>query len=163
MAENDIGYFCGIFAQQMQTLQINSPMIAKMLNERGFQCNVRQIQRYRLGTYVPKYEMAAEICKIIQISLSHDELETLLISSREHAKEIRKPTQSRSVKTVNLNLNDIHLGDIDPQDVYEIITDRVTNLYGDSKRISEYIGALIEIDLKKKLLDSERKESENDR
>ena len=151
--EQDTGYFCDILADRMQTMKLTCVDLVNILTERGYDVKIRQMQRYKTGLYVPKYEVAAQICKIIMFEMSDSQLEKLLAESRLHADTLRKRRQKNLGITACINPKNIHLGsEIEARDVAEIQNNRVFELYGSQSKMSNYIEALIELDLKNNLI-----------
>lgn len=151
--DQDTGYFCDILAERMQTMKLTCVDLVNILTERGYDVKIRQMQRYKTGLYVPKYEIAAQICKIIMFEMTDSQLERLLAVSRTHANELRQQKQRALGITACINPRNIHLGsEIEARDVADILNSRVFELYGSQSKMSNYIEALIELDLKENLI-----------
>ena len=146
-------YFCNILNEQMQQNNMKFPALTEELNRRGFKCNRRQIQRYRNGEYVPSYEMASAMIRILHITIPGAELERILSDSRIYTTEVRRYKKIKSQKTISLNFNDIHVGsDIGAEDLSEIIDERLDEVFGAHNCLNLYVAKLIELDLKEKIL-----------
>lgn len=159
MLKQDTGYFSGILSERMQAMKLSCRELADILAHRGYECKIRQIQRYKTGLYVPKYEVASQICQIIMVEMEGNQLEELLTASRKHAETLRKAKVTNFTILTSINPRNIHLGgDLGLNDVIEVLNNRVFELYGDQKKISDYVEALVELDLKNKLLEAKEGE-----
>lgn len=153
--------FGAIISERLKQIGIQSTDLVRILNERGFTCKIRQMQRYMRGQYVPKYETAKEICEILEVDINGEDLEELLNASREHAKEIQNLKPPVKSRTCSINMKDIHLGaELDPADIGSIIDSRIMELYGTAQPLNQYVAALIENDLKNNTLKKEGTEND---
>lgn len=112
----------------------------------------RTIRNYRNGSTVPTVQIAREICNLLNIELSDEDLVKSLNLSLERKLEyaLREPVDAIR-KQLFIKAEDLDFGDLDLDDAQkiELIERRVEELFGLEKtNFSMYIKKLIEDDIK---------------
>jgi len=138
--------FCYIMNENMLDVKSNRHLV-EALQDKGINCSIRTIQRYKLGTVVPSYEMAMAILKCLKISIKSDDLIKILNQSKEHRDELNSSAYKKESFSVDLDLIEFPAF---INDVYkrQIIRERIKSLYGENGTLSQYVSKLIEEDIK---------------
>ena len=139
--------------------------IVEGLEKMEIKITPRTIQLYKKGTLVPEYNLAKKILKILKVSMSENELLTLLNKSKESrdsskGQYIRKIIDPDSVKSDSTCLRKriaikadsftfLEGSDLSPDYAIDLIESRVKELYGDDKyAFNRYIKDLIDKDMR---------------
>ncbi len=133
--------------------------VADVLNDAGIgDIDFRRVSDYMKGTRVPKHKKAAAILRAMDYSIGESELEDLLDHSREESKKLNMDladVRSRlSVKAVSIDFSKI-LDGFASEEAKLMLNNRVSELYGDEKHVSNYVNDLIKKDLTEYILEAE--------
>lgn len=146
-------YFCEIlnmcFEENPDGIRKNSELIEKIGSEK---ISMRNLQRYRKGTAVPRYETAMLILQTLGYNILPDELTDCLMMSRFYEKQLRIETQEKSLvrkarSKLGITVSGCKVTCVDVPELMDKLEQRIIELYGDSADVNMYVANLIEKDL----------------
>ena len=116
----------------------------------------RNLYRYLNAERVPSLELAEEILRVENMSISNSQLKEVIKHSKAVCKENKLSIVSNKFeKHIVIDIAALSIGELSGRDVLDYIDDRVTYLYGDTPtKYSSYIKDLILEDVKNNILES---------
>lgn len=116
----------------------------------------RNLYRYLNAERVPSLELADEILRAENMSISNSQLKEVIKHSKAVCKENKLSIVSNKFeKHIVIDIAALSIGELSGRDVLDYIDDRVTDLYGDTPtKYSSYIKDLILEDVKNNILES---------
>ena len=102
-----------------------------------FSLSTRTLQRYFAGTNTPDFNTAKFIIEFLNITMTDDEIADVLSATKAYVAQKKNNSELKQVqKHVTFNLEEfkMELGIDSPEEIMDIINQRVDELYGESDR-----------------------------
>lgn len=133
--------------------------LSSNLKKKGYDITSKRLSEYQNGMVNPSFQKAQAILEELGFSYEPEEI----VESLKLNEDICKNNKSYIADTykfisVRLLLKKL-IPRLEPEQIESILNDRITDLYGDKTKISNYIHDLISKDLNEFILE---KEKEND-
>lgn len=129
----------------------------------------RNLQRYRKGVSVPRFETALKMFACFGATIENDKLEKCIKAGREYAKSINNRNNISSIgnteakSSLGITVNNAQISCVVSPELMNLLKERIECLYGDSSNVRLYLADLVEKDLllfmKKKEKDQKKKPS----
>ena len=119
--------------------------------------NFRRISDYKNGNYTPSYVKAKQMLNVLDYEISEEELMDALQENRESIKDQEEYLNSESKEirtTIRIKLKRL-IPDTGPEEAERYLQERITELYGDETKLSNYVQSLIAKDLQQYVIDKE--------
>lgn len=151
--------FSEIIKTEIYSQGIKLKDLSSNLKKKGYDITSKRLSEYQNGMVNPSFQKAQAILEELGFSYEPEEI----VESLKLNEDICKNNKSYIADTykfisVRLLLKKL-IPRLEPEQIESILNDRITDLYGDKTKISNYIHDLISKDLNEFILE---KEKEND-
>ena len=152
--------FSEIIKTEIYTQDIKLTTLSERLMEKGFDISSKRLSEYQNGMVNPSFQKAQAILE--ELGFSYEPAE--ILESLKLNEEICKTNKSYTADlykfvSVRLLLKKL-IPRMEPEEIEQILNDRIVDLYGDKSKISNYIHDLISKDLNEFILDKEKKDDD---
>ena len=149
--------FSEILKAEIETQKIKLTTLSSNLLDKGYDISSKRLSEYQNGLVNPEFKKAQAILNELGFNFSTDEIVESLELNKEICK-VNKEYTSNLYKLVSVRiLLKKLIPDLTAEQIETILNDRITDLYGDKTKISNYIHDLISKDLNEFILEKEKK------
>lgn len=150
--------FSEIIKTEIEYQEIKLTTLSEALFRKGFNITSKRLSEYQNGISNPSFEKAKAILEELGFSYTLDEIMESLKLNEEICKMNKSYTADLyKFVSVRILLKKL-IPRMEAEQIEGILNDRITDLYGDKTKISNYIHDLISKDLNEFILDKEKKD-----
>lgn len=149
--------FSEIVKTEINSQDLKLTTLSDLLFEKGFNISSKRLSEYQNGVSNPSFKNAKAILETLGFDYTSEEI----LECLENNEDICKTNKSYSsdlykLISVRILLKKL-IPRLGPEEIEQILNDRIVDLYGDKTKISNYIHDLISKDLNEFILEKGEK------